>query len=229
MGGPDVMPGMKELMRMLKSHRSETVGKTSSPRSQRASDESHMPPAPIAKRVLRTMGAFAATAAMVGVACVAPAIALADEPTSETMSATASESVSSDAMPGNPSADLPDKVSADIPDDATVLSERYAATSDGELKDIETGETVTDPKIVGTEDRQPDPLAKSDGESFIPVSAAEVKEQVAANGDDADADILSPYSDDDDDNDDADASTANGANVQLYAGNNTNAQKWVLK
>ena len=201
MGGPDVMPGMKELMRMLKSHRSKTVGETSSPRPQRASDESHMPSAPIAKRVLRTMGAFAATAAMVGVACVAPAAAFAVEATS----GAASESVAADAMPGNPSADLPDRVSAEIPDDATVLSERYAATPDGELKDIETGETVTDPKIVGTEDRQPDPLAKSDGESFIPVSAAEVKEQIAANGGDADADIPSSYSDDDDDNDDADA------------------------
>lgn len=55
------------------------------------------------------------------------------------------------------------------------------------MKDIETGETVTDPKIVGTESKQPDPLAKTDGESFIPVSAADVKEKVAANGGDVNA------------------------------------------
>ncbi len=66
-------------------------------------------------------------------------------------------------MPDNPDAQLPDKVSAEISDDATVVSEQYAATPEGELKDIETGETVTDPKIVGTENKQPDPLAKTDG------------------------------------------------------------------
>ena len=90
-------------------------------------------------------------------------------------------------MPDNPDAELPDKVSAEISDDATVVSEQYAATPEGELKDIETGETVTDPKIVGTESKQPDPLAKTDGESFIPVSAADVKEKVAANGGDVNA------------------------------------------
>ncbi|WP_181162380.1 GH25 family lysozyme [Bifidobacterium sp. UTBIF-68] len=94
---------------------------------------------------------------------------------------------SADAMPENPHAALPDKVSAEIADDATVVSEQYAITGDGELKDIESGETVTDPKIVGTESTQPDPLAKTDGESFIPVSAADVKEKVAANGGDAEA------------------------------------------
>ena len=93
---------------------------------------------------------------------------------------TVADEMAADAMPDNPNAELPDKVPAEISDDATVVSEQYAATPEGELKDIETGETVTDPKIVGTESKQPDPLAKTDGESFIPVSAADVKEKVAA-------------------------------------------------
>lgn len=100
---------------------------------------------------------------------------------------TVADETAADAMPDNPDAELPDKVSAEISDDATVVSEQYAATPEGELKDIKTGETVTDPKIVGTESKQPDPLAKTDGESFIPVSAADVKEKVAANGGDVNA------------------------------------------
>lgn len=100
---------------------------------------------------------------------------------------TVADETAADAMPDNPNAELPDKVSSEIADDATVVSEQYAATPEGELKDIETGETVTDPKIVGTESKQPDPLAKTDGESFIPVSAADVKEKVAANGGDVNA------------------------------------------
>ena len=90
-------------------------------------------------------------------------------------------------MPDNPDAALPDQVSAAIPDDATVVSEDHAVTADGELKNITTGETVTDPALVGTQDSQPDPLAKTDGESFIPVQADEVKQKVAANGGDANA------------------------------------------
>lgn len=68
-----------------------------------------------------------------------------------------------------------------------MVSEDHAVTADGELKNITTGETVTDPALVGTQDSQPDPLAKTDGESFIPVQADEVKQKVAANGGDANA------------------------------------------
>ena len=46
-------------------------------------------------------------------------------------------------------------------------------------RNIETGEIVTDPTLVGTKDQQPDPLAKTNGESFIPVSAEDVKNAVA--------------------------------------------------
>lgn len=146
--------------------------------------------------------ASVAAMAMLGAVCVTPASALADvnadadasgvrSATSATRpvanGVTVADETAADTMPDNPDAELPDKVSAEISDDATVVSEQYAATPEGELKDIETGETVTDPKIVGTESKQPDPLAKTDGESFIPVSAADVKEKVAANGGDVNA------------------------------------------
>lgn len=86
---------------------------------------------------------------------------------------------SQDSMPYNPNAKLPDNVSDKISDDATVISEDLAVTPEGEVKNIETGEIVTDPTLVGTKDQQPDPLAKTNGESFIPVSAEDVKNAVA--------------------------------------------------
>ncbi|GDZ62498.1 hypothetical protein MCC01998_02470 [Bifidobacteriaceae bacterium MCC01998] len=85
---------------------------------------------------------------------------------------------SQDSMPDNPNAKLPDNVSDEISDDATVVSEDLAVTPEGEVKNIETGEIVTDPTLVGTQDQQPDPLAKTNGESFIPVSAEDVKNAV---------------------------------------------------
>lgn len=86
---------------------------------------------------------------------------------------------SATSMPDNPNAKLPDNVSDEISDDATVISEDLAVTPEGEVKNIETGEIVTDPTLVGTKDQQPDPLAKTNGESFIPVSAEDVKNAVA--------------------------------------------------
>lgn len=83
------------------------------------------------------------------------------------------------SMPDNPNAKLPGTVSDEISDDATVVSEDLAVTLEGEVKNIETGETVTDATLVGTQDQQPDPLAKTNGESFIPVSAEDVKNAVA--------------------------------------------------
>ncbi|MFR1654748.1 MAG: GH25 family lysozyme [Bifidobacterium catenulatum] len=86
---------------------------------------------------------------------------------------------SQDSMPDNPNAKLPGTVSDEISDDATVVSEDLAVTPEGEVKNIETGETVSDATLVGTQDQQPDPLAKTNGESFIPVSAEDVKNAVA--------------------------------------------------
>lgn len=86
--------------------------------------------------------------------------------------------VDTDAMPDNPSMELPDEVSEDLPDDAVVVSPDLAVTEEGKIKDLETGETVTTEELVGTPDTQPDPLAKTNGESFIPVEVGEVKEAV---------------------------------------------------
>lgn len=145
----------------------------------------------------RMMSAVAVLASMtlVSAVCAAPANALsgvsvdalANASTDSFKTQTVSDDTAADTMPDNPDAALPDQVSAAIPDDATVVSEDHAVTADGELKNITTGETVTDPALVGTQDSQPDPLAKTDGESFIPVQADEVKQKVAANGGDSNA------------------------------------------
>lgn len=102
---------------------------------------------------------------------------------------------SQDSMPDNPNAKLPDTVSDEISDDATVVSEDLAVTPEGEVKNIETGETVTDATLVGTQDQQPDPLAKTNGESFIPVSAEDVKDAVANANDANSAELQSEQSD----------------------------------
>lgn len=101
---------------------------------------------------------------------------------------------SQDSMPDNPNAKLPDNVSDEISDDATVVSEDLAVTPEGEVKNIETGEIVTDPTLVGTQDQQPDPLAKTNGESFIPVSAEDVKNAVVDANDANSAEVQSAQS-----------------------------------
>ena len=85
---------------------------------------------------------------------------------------------SSNSMPDNPNVTLPETVSENISDDSTVVSENLAVTPEGDVQNIETGETVTDAQLVGTQSQQPDPLAKTNGESFIPVSALDVKDAV---------------------------------------------------
>ncbi|MCH4190400.1 MAG: glycosyl hydrolase family 25 [Bifidobacterium tibiigranuli] len=87
-------------------------------------------------------------------------------------------------MPNNPDTPLPDAVSDAIPDDAVAVSSDLAVTSDGTVKDVTTGTTVIDPKLVGTEQAPPDPLAKTDGEKFTPVPITDVK--AALNGQGAD-------------------------------------------
>ncbi len=130
---------------------------------------------------------FAVTMATCALTCAGvPAYALQDVVVED--SATRNSSVTTvdeqtveddqESMPNNPDAKLPGMVNEGIPDDATVVSENLAVTSEGEIKNIETGETVTDESLVGTQTQQPDPLAKTDGESFIPVDVAEVKEAV---------------------------------------------------
>ncbi|KAB8291918.1 GH25 family lysozyme [Bifidobacterium avesanii] len=80
--------------------------------------------------------------------------------------------------------ELPETVSEAIPDDATIVSPDLAVTNDGTVKDVKTGDTVTDPRLVGTEATPPDPLEKTDGKTYIPVSVQDAKEakDAEANG-----------------------------------------------
>ena len=55
---------------------------------------------------------------------------------------------SSNSMPDNPNATLPETVSENISDDSTVVSENLAVTPEGDVQNIETGETVTDAQLA---------------------------------------------------------------------------------
>lgn len=128
---------------------------------------------------------IATTASVVAITvsvAVVPAYAMQDiaiEDTPSSFAATVDDvQNSSNSMPDNPNATLPETVSENISDDSTVVSENLAVTPEGDVQNIETGETVTDAQLVGTQSQQPDPLAKTDGESFIPVSASDVKDAV---------------------------------------------------
>ena len=103
-----------------------------------------------------------------------------------------------ESMPDNPTKDLPQTVSEAVPDDATMVSEELAVTDSGDVMDLETGDTVTDPQIVGTVDKPADPLAKTDGESFIPVEVAEVKEAMGDAAAEAEPDDAADTEDDGD-------------------------------
>ncbi|OZG64362.1 glycoside hydrolase family 25 protein [Bifidobacterium eulemuris] len=133
-----------------------------------------------------------------------------------------------DSIPDNPTQELPSTVSEDVPDDATVVSPELAVNADGEVQNIETGETVTDPELVGTQSQQPDPLAKTDGESFIPVQVAEVRQKV----DEADSDMTDDSVDGADDTNNADGAVESSTSstegtVQLAAlGNNQYGAYW---
>lgn len=124
----------------------------------------------------------ASVAAITVSVAVVPAYAMQDiaiEDTPSSFAATVDDvQNSSNSMPDNPNATLPETVSENISDDSTVVSENLAVTPEGDVQNIETGETVTDAQLVGTQSQQPDPLAKTDGESFIPVSALDVKDAV---------------------------------------------------
>ncbi|PLS29966.1 glycosyl hydrolase family 25 [Bifidobacterium margollesii] len=70
-------------------------------------------------------------------------------------------------------------VAASIPDDATVISDDYAAVGD-RIVDLQSGETVTDPSIVGTAETPADPLAATGGVSFVPMTVRQWRESGAA-------------------------------------------------
>lgn len=136
----------------------------------------------ISPKSLMKIAPTASVVAMTVSVAVVPAYAMQDiaiEDTPSSFAATVDDAQnSSNSMPDNPYATLPETVSENISDDSTVVSENLAVTPEGDVQNIETGETVTDAQLVGTQSQQPDPLAKTDGESFIPVSALDVKDAV---------------------------------------------------
>ena len=136
----------------------------------------------ISPKSLMKIATTASVAAMTVSVAVVPAYAMQDiaiEDTPSSFAATVDDvQNSSNSMPDNPNATLPETVSENISDDSTVVSENLAVTPEGDVQNIETGETVTDAQLVGTQSQQPDPLAKTNGESFIPVSASDVKDAV---------------------------------------------------
>lgn len=136
----------------------------------------------ISPKSLMKIATTASVVAMTVSVAVVPAYAMQDiaiEDTPSSFAATVDDvQNSSNSMPDNPNATLPETVSENISDDSTVVSENLAVTPEGDVQNIETGETVTDAQLVGTQSQQPDPLAKTNGESFIPVSALDVKDAV---------------------------------------------------
>nr|WP_239539089.1 glycoside hydrolase family 25 protein [Arcanobacterium pluranimalium] len=59
-----------------------------------------------------------------------------------------------------------------------MVTQDLALLKDGEIKKVSTGQSVTDPAIVGSPSKQPDPLAKTGGEKFIPVPVSDVREAI---------------------------------------------------
>lgn len=136
----------------------------------------------ISPKSLMKIATTASVVAMTVSVAVVPAYAMQDiaiEDAPSSFAATVDDAQDlSNSMPDNPNATLPETGSENISDDSTVVSENLAVTPEGDVQNIETGETVTDAQLVGTQSQQPDPLAKTDGESFIPVSALDVKDAV---------------------------------------------------
>ena len=73
---------------------------------------------------------------------------------------------------------LPEKVASSLKNKDEVVSSKYALTSNGKLKSLKTGKIITDSKIVGTKDKQPDPLVKSNGERFTPISVGDLRKDI---------------------------------------------------
>lgn len=89
------------------------------------------------------------------------------------------DAIANGAMPSNPSQPLPEQIDGSIPNSAQVVAGNLALLGDGTVKNLDTGRTVTDPVIVGTPSTPPDPLAKTNGKSFIPVSVGTVRSTIA--------------------------------------------------
>jgi GH25 family lysozyme M1 (1,4-beta-N-acetylmuramidase) len=141
-------------------------------------------------KVLHTSTALAVVASLLvtTAGCSSSSTASIDlNGTANTAVAIDANATSTDAFPENPSEELPDKVLDSLPDSSTYVSPDYVREKDGTLVSATSGKEITDPKIVGTEDTPPDPLAKTGGKSFIPVRVEDVRDAV----DDADSGMAS--------------------------------------
>lgn len=160
-----------------------------------------------------------------------PLAGFAKAPTASAASATDAQSVSSavasaDTFSENPGVELPDKIATSIPDDAQFVARDYVQTADGKLLSAESGNQVTDPEIVGTEDEPADPLAKSDGQKFIPQEVSTVRGEISENGADGAPDDIAQGDTATDGEPQSDASSGAGtaaSEVRYVEKNSTNA------
>lgn len=82
--------------------------------------------------------------------------------------------------------ELPSTVDSSLADSDTVVSPTMAVKGDGTAVDVATGDEITNPQLVGTVDEQPDPLAKTDGDTYVPVEVGEVRAANSHDGADGD-------------------------------------------
>lgn len=131
--------------------------------------------------------------------------------------ATSGITASSDTYSGNPTVKLPSTIDDSVSDDDTMVAGSYAQKDDGTVVDVTTGEEITDPDVVGTSDAPADPLAKTDGESFIPVSVGTIRSEIESDDSSGSSDVGtgsgSTDSADTGSTDKASASTVNNASA----------------
>lgn len=102
--------------------------------------------------------------------------------------ATSATASPADTFSENPGVKLPDKVAASIPDNAQFVAKDYVQTTDGKLLSAESGRQVMDPELVGTKDEPADPLAKSNGQKFIPQEVSTVRSEISEKKSDGTSD-----------------------------------------
>ncbi len=85
---------------------------------------------------------------------------------------------SAESIPLNSDEELPSRIAENISDDSQLISSELAVSRAGVVRNVETGEEVVNEQWFGTPDTQPDPLAKTNGKSFIPVPIKEVRESI---------------------------------------------------
>ena len=117
---------------------------------------------------------LAVSAALLGTLATAPAYGAYEISPSADTSASQQESVDFSAAPRQ----MPDTsaLNSQIPSDATYVSPDYVTLSDGSMVDATTAQPVNDEKLVGDANKPADPLAKTDGKSFVPITVGEAKQ-----------------------------------------------------